>query len=157
MESLSRAVFSVTGPLMTPQKSLWAGLCLNWRDIVGNVARVSRALKLHFFKGPGSGTLLVGVWDGQTFLVSHETEYIKDAVNRYAGKEVIVYVKYKEVSAPSRCKPSVKLLKESSAQGLPWARSIIEARKGVSAHGADPLESALLSFGGSLYKKECPA
>lgn len=146
MRPLIKAISGVTRPLMTPQKALWAGLCLNWSKIVSRVARTSSPLKFQWMKG--GGTLWIGVWGGQTFLISHETAAIIEAVNRYAGYKAIGRVKYKEIQKPCEMLASVSIF-EISPKAHQKAEHILKANDSID----DCLSKALLSLGACICQK----
>ena len=144
MKNLSGLISGVTRPLMTPQKALWAGLCLSWPKIGGGLASVSRPLRLQW--GQGGGTLWLGVWGGSVFLISHESAFLVEAVNRYAGYKAVLRVRYKEIPVPS--KPFVfQKTDKVSSEAKVWAQSILGSKNSQD----EILEQALFSLGSWVY------
>ena len=146
MKTLAGTVSRVTRPLMTPQKALWAGLYLSWSKIGGRVAEVSRPLRLRWTQG--GGTLWLGVWGGNAFLISHESARLMEAVNCYAGYKAVVRIRYKEVLPPQKVQSSTKTTARSSA-AQDWAESIVTTKNPKN----ECLERALLSLGCHLYEE----
>jgi hypothetical protein len=144
MKALSGCIAGVTRPIVTPQKALWAGLCLSWPKISGRLAEVSRPLRLQWMQG--GGTLWLGVWGGSSFLISHESSFLMDSVNRYAGYKAVVRMRYKALAPPIKVLEAKKL-PEVSDEARAWAQSILDAKDCRD----ERLERALLSIGSRLY------
>ncbi|WP_156095333.1 DciA family protein [Candidatus Hepatobacter penaei] len=153
MKRLSSSLFSVTSPLMTPEKSLWSGICLGWPAIVGPLAKVCRPLNMqHVRGGRRQSVLWIGVWGGHTFVLSHETHTIIDAVNRYAGKDLVAQVKYKEIAEPIKQKASGP---QDVAPLCPRAQKQVDTvlTKNNDEPACVSVETALRAFGRALYRK----
>ncbi len=154
VKRLSTSLFSVTSPLMTPEKSLWSGICLGWSAIVGPLAKVCRPLNMqHVRGGRRQSVLWIGVWGGHTFVLSHETHTIMDAVNRYAGKDLVAQVKYKEIAEPIKQKPSVP---QDVVPLCPRAQKHVDIvlTKNDGNPSCASVEMALRAFGRALYHQQ---
>lgn len=88
----------------------------------------------------------MGVWGGNVFLMSHESAFLIESVNRYAGYKAIIRVRYQEIPVPLKA-PVPQKTGDVSFEAKTWAQSILKA-KGLQDQR---LEQALLSLGSQVY------
>lgn len=149
MRALSRSVRGVVQPLMTQGKALWAEICLDWPAFVGELAHTTRPSALRFTNPRTPGVLWVEVWEQDAFAMTYEAPAIIQAVNRYAGRQVVQTVKYAVVPPPPK-------KKNMNAIPVVTAHHQTHAHKMVTGIGCQNsrLAEALTSFGAHILAQK---
>jgi len=87
MKTLAATLMGVLSPVMTPQKTLWGKICLDWQEIAGPEFRDTKPLKLKLQRSGMPGILEIGILhatqhSSKNSLTTHQSEGASPAIHR---------------------------------------------------------------------------